>query len=640
MRHTNRYSRILSGSNPSITENPPINGVLPATPSPAMPASPELAPDGVETQEHDFPETVAAGLQETLVPAAVGFCPAARAPSASTEHFRLDEFHSRDGVEVPEDYRGNVQQIMNNLEVLRSELGGAPITVFSGYRSPAHNQSVGGVSRSRHLCGQAADIRIADIAPSTVHATIERLIGEGRMRQGGLGIYDTFVHYDVRGTQARWDRRSTVPLGMHTRSSAAGNSWAFNTVEPAPWERYMPWPAGTRFDVDGPLSYDGEGEVLERTGDVLKIRLDMPADKILGQQLPATQLELTLTYRQEGAGNQAVIALNGEQVIDDNVQITSQNGRRVIIPSLSPPGHTLDRVELGPDNDQEIDLDITIDGRSWDFDLERRPTPTAQSWTHPLVVGDISPDMSSVRSFGDIARIIGEAIQKKQKFTAGIQNPTIFPHSAICQLSVRGDDGSRGLGTGFYIAPNRILTVGHNLAFASSTTVAVTVHPGRHHNMSTFPSFRVTGSSNFVPHPNFNPNNTVTNSDGSIGVPASFADWDLGVIKVSTPPPNNAYFEIEEQRMSPASGIAVCGYAAEGNVEPNQQNLDVDTIRDLLDNRFTYALHIRRGSSGAPVFYFEGDRVIATGIQSVGGDPQVNTGCRLTDAKVSWIHSV
>ena len=27
----------------------------------------------------------------------------------------------------------------------------------------------------------------------------------GKMKQGGLGLYDTFVHYDVRGTKARWD---------------------------------------------------------------------------------------------------------------------------------------------------------------------------------------------------------------------------------------------------------------------------------------------------------------------------------------------------------------------------------------------------------------------------------------------------
>jgi hypothetical protein len=25
------------------------------------------------------------------------------------------------------------------------------------------------------------------------------------MLQGGLGLYDSFVHYDIRGTKARWN---------------------------------------------------------------------------------------------------------------------------------------------------------------------------------------------------------------------------------------------------------------------------------------------------------------------------------------------------------------------------------------------------------------------------------------------------
>ncbi len=259
-----------------------------------------------------------------------------------------------------------------------------------------------------------------------------------------------------------------------------------------------------------------------------------------------------------------------------------------------------------------------------------------------LVVGDVVPDFSAVDNFWDWIAIIGEALGRHLRFTTGVENPTFFPHSAICQLEITSGAGT-GIGTGFYIAPDRILTAGHNLALGSNTASRITVHPGRHHNMSTFPSFTVTGSSNFVPHPNHNAAGSVfTDSSGVVtGVSESFSDWDLGVIKVSTPPPNNTWFAIEEQQMSPLSGIVVCGYAAEGSdVEQNQQNMDVDSIRDLHAERFTYALHVRRGTSGAPVFYVAGDRVIATGVQSTAGDPHVNTGCRLTDAKVTWIQSV
>ena len=53
----------------------------------------------------------------------------------------------------------NLQALIDNvLDPLRSAYG-SPIVVNSGYRSPALNSAVGGVSNSQHLTGQAADIR-------------------------------------------------------------------------------------------------------------------------------------------------------------------------------------------------------------------------------------------------------------------------------------------------------------------------------------------------------------------------------------------------------------------------------------------------------------------------------------------------
>jgi hypothetical protein len=40
--------------------------------------------------------------------------------------------------------------------------------------------------------------------PVEVFAIIEDLIDRGDMLQGGLGLYNTFVHYDIRKTKARW----------------------------------------------------------------------------------------------------------------------------------------------------------------------------------------------------------------------------------------------------------------------------------------------------------------------------------------------------------------------------------------------------------------------------------------------------
>jgi uncharacterized protein YcbK (DUF882 family) len=37
-----------------------------------------------------------------------------------------------------------------------------------------------------------------------VKDTIVELIKEGKMKKGGIGLYTTFTHYDVRGFNRRW----------------------------------------------------------------------------------------------------------------------------------------------------------------------------------------------------------------------------------------------------------------------------------------------------------------------------------------------------------------------------------------------------------------------------------------------------
>ena len=120
-----------------------------------------------------------------------------------TENFTLDEFQSKDGALMPDDVLENIIELAENLQILRDYLK-APIRINSAYRSPEHNKSVGGASRSKHLLGQAADITSDGYTPKQVHETIEKLIKDGSIKQGGLGSYNTFTHYDIRGTKARW----------------------------------------------------------------------------------------------------------------------------------------------------------------------------------------------------------------------------------------------------------------------------------------------------------------------------------------------------------------------------------------------------------------------------------------------------
>ena len=119
-------------------------------------------------------------------------------------HFSKSEFECADGSEMPVEVFNNVIDVALNLEVIRAHFG-APVSINSAYRSPVHNREVGGSETSQHLSGKAADIVIQGVSPSEVADAIEFLIETGMMKEGGLGRYDTFTHYDIRGTKARWD---------------------------------------------------------------------------------------------------------------------------------------------------------------------------------------------------------------------------------------------------------------------------------------------------------------------------------------------------------------------------------------------------------------------------------------------------
>lgn len=123
-----------------------------------------------------------------------------------TKNFTQREFKSRDGSKMPEDVLCNIKDLADSLQVLRDFLG-EPIRINSAYRSPEHNEAIGGVKNSQHILGKAADIKVKDIETKDLYLIIDSLIIDGKMKQGGLGLYDTFVHYDIRGSKARWDYR-------------------------------------------------------------------------------------------------------------------------------------------------------------------------------------------------------------------------------------------------------------------------------------------------------------------------------------------------------------------------------------------------------------------------------------------------
>jgi len=121
-----------------------------------------------------------------------------------TKNFHASEFECNDGTKVPDHLLPNLVKLAGNLQALRDVLR-EPINITSSYRHEAYNRDVGGVKNSRHITAEAADIQVPGYPSNIIYDLIEELIRCGNMTEGGLGLYNTFVHYDIRGEKARWD---------------------------------------------------------------------------------------------------------------------------------------------------------------------------------------------------------------------------------------------------------------------------------------------------------------------------------------------------------------------------------------------------------------------------------------------------
>jgi uncharacterized protein YcbK (DUF882 family) len=103
-----------------------------------------------------------------------------------SEHFSRHEFDCHDGSIAHPD-----PALIAALERLRAMVG-RPLSIVSGYRSPAWNRHVGGARFSQHLYNRAADI-----PPHYATIALARAAGFT-----GIGYcHGSVVHVDVRPGQ-------------------------------------------------------------------------------------------------------------------------------------------------------------------------------------------------------------------------------------------------------------------------------------------------------------------------------------------------------------------------------------------------------------------------------------------------------
>ena len=110
-------------------------------------------------------------------------------------NFTVKEFACSDG----SDPVFIAPELVTVLQNIRTHFGKA-VNITGPYRTPPHNKKVGGATYSQHQYGTAADIKVTGATPKEVAAYAEKLLPG----KGGIGIYSSFTHVDVREAKSRW----------------------------------------------------------------------------------------------------------------------------------------------------------------------------------------------------------------------------------------------------------------------------------------------------------------------------------------------------------------------------------------------------------------------------------------------------
>lgn len=159
-----------------------------------------------------------------------------------------------------------------------------------------------------------------------------------------------------------------------TLLNAENESLGFAEAGGSPWSDFFPFGRGARLLVE----YEtriwnvniGSGAVIQNTANGLEVKIHI--DKNDKFNVPETNASLSIEYRGEGAGNQAVVVVNGVKYADRNVSIRSGKNSRQIGMSIEILGQKVDRITITREDADEAKIKFKAGGDEHVLILSRK----------------------------------------------------------------------------------------------------------------------------------------------------------------------------------------------------------------------------------------------------------------------------
>ena len=143
-------------------------------------------------------------------------------PTKLSPNFTLEELtitNHREFDNTPNaDQINNLERLAKLLEEVKKVLGGKPVMVNSGFRSPQVNAAVGSKPTSQHCLGCAADIRVPGMTPDQV----VRAIRDSDIQYDQLiREFDSWTHISIPNNIKDTPRNQTLIIDKQGTKSYA-----------------------------------------------------------------------------------------------------------------------------------------------------------------------------------------------------------------------------------------------------------------------------------------------------------------------------------------------------------------------------------------------------------------------------------